>query len=245
MILTIAIGKVEYADAAKTLAASASVSGVPCSVITDGIVDSGFDHIIHTDESNPYKLKTQIHKLTPYDRTLYIDADSLIIPNSGIKGALEKLKGSIFAAHNYGKFSPGSPGSGKYHWASVADIFAVAGLRNPISALQSSIMYFERSAAPIFDAAADAYGSIPCRLTRDGHFPDELAFSIATSKTLIYPQKLFRVGFCGNLVNIGDAQKCKVITKAGNDGRPLISKFYKDLADSMMRKMSAARASQV
>jgi hypothetical protein len=82
--ITIAIGK-KYASQAKYLALSAMLHcpHVLRAVITDcpSILTGYYDFIIPytLDHGNPFMLKTRINLYTPFENTIYFDADSLII----------------------------------------------------------------------------------------------------------------------------------------------------------------------
>lgn len=85
-ILTIAIGK-KYALQAKYLALSCIVNSPHTlrAVITDypDILTNFYDQIIPYNESlgNPFYIKTCLYKYTPFEKTLYIDSDSLVFKN--------------------------------------------------------------------------------------------------------------------------------------------------------------------
>jgi hypothetical protein len=85
-LITIAIGKT-YVSQAKNLAYSCMLHAphMPRAVVTDkpGLLSNFYDIIIpyNPDYGNPFGAKTRIYLYTPFEKTLYVDADSLVIHN--------------------------------------------------------------------------------------------------------------------------------------------------------------------
>jgi hypothetical protein len=85
-LITIAIGK-KYAAQAKYLALSAMLNSPQTvrAVVTDNpqVLENFFDIIIPYDSArgNPFAAKTRLNLYTPFEKTLFLDADSLVIHN--------------------------------------------------------------------------------------------------------------------------------------------------------------------
>lgn len=84
-IITIAVGK-KYINYAKYLAYSCMIhsSNTLRGVITDfpDELSPYYDFVIPFPENlNPFSIKTQLYKFTPFKKTLYIDTDSLLFSN--------------------------------------------------------------------------------------------------------------------------------------------------------------------
>jgi hypothetical protein len=83
-LITIAIGK-KYALQAKYLAYSCMLHApnIIRAVITDvpDILNSYYDIVIpyNTEDGNPFTIKLKLPLYTPFEKTLYIDADSLVL----------------------------------------------------------------------------------------------------------------------------------------------------------------------
>jgi hypothetical protein len=83
-IVTLALGK-KYALQAKYLAYSCMLHAphIPRAVITDfpDILDSYYDIIIpyNPEDGNPFVIKLKLYLYTPFDKTIYLDADSLVL----------------------------------------------------------------------------------------------------------------------------------------------------------------------
>jgi hypothetical protein len=98
-ILTIAIGR-KYALQARYLSLSAMLNapGIARAVITDcpGLLEDYYDIILpyRSEYGNPFASKTRLHLYTPFDLTLFLDADSLIITSPG--SCWEALENSSF-----------------------------------------------------------------------------------------------------------------------------------------------------
>ncbi|AEF80726.1 glycosyltransferase [Leadbettera azotonutricia] len=99
-IITIAIGK-KFINQAKYLAYSCMLHTPHTirAVITDtpDLLSGYFDFIIpyNQEYSNPFIVKTRLHIYTPFDKTLYLDADSLVI--NEIDTYWEALENSCYA----------------------------------------------------------------------------------------------------------------------------------------------------
>jgi hypothetical protein len=99
-LLTIAIGE-KYALQAKYLALSCILNTPQTirSVITDcpEILGNYYDILIPYDdgESDPFSVKTRLFGYTPFEKTMYIDADSLVI--SSIDACWDVLERQFFA----------------------------------------------------------------------------------------------------------------------------------------------------
>lgn len=184
MILTISVGSHKYAEMAFNLAVSAKFldKGVKVAVLTDGIIagrgEDIFDVVIPF-KGNPFEAKTRLPELTPFERTLYLDADTVCLP--GMK--LGSLDGHSFAIHNYGWFDTSK--GWRSPWATFDEIKQIVTgcnrLPGPVPAYQTSGIYFDNSQANVdlFSLAHSFYGKIQSKVTVKGFQPDELAFSCA------------------------------------------------------------------
>lgn len=81
-LITVAIGK-KYVTQAKYLALSCMInsSSTLRAVITDfpDLLSSYYDIVINWEkDDDPFSIKTRLYDLTPFDETLFLDADSLV-----------------------------------------------------------------------------------------------------------------------------------------------------------------------
>jgi hypothetical protein len=83
-LITIAIGK-KYVSQAKHLAYSCMLHAphIARAVVTDApeLLEDFYDTVIphNPDLGDPFTVKTRLHLYTPFDETLYVDADSLVV----------------------------------------------------------------------------------------------------------------------------------------------------------------------
>ena len=221
-IITISTGSHRYAEMAFNLAVSAK-SAFPnskFSVITDGNIRANdafiFDKIIPFT-GNPFEAKTRLPELTPYEKTLYLDADTICIPGGPFDALSMRFDGCTFAAFTYGWFGPGEDG-GKMKWATIEEIQAISGTKNKVPAYQSSAIFFDNSQRNVdfFNVANRYYKLCRSKITVKGFQPDELAFSIAGSILQHYSDFQIPIAFCdtpGNQTEI--MRDYKFISLAG------------------------------
>jgi len=194
MVLTIAIGKKEYGQMAFNLAVTLKKhSDLPISVITDGNALKGipeadmwvFDQIIHTTETNPFKLKCYLNELTPYPYTIFVDADCLFLSEPTVKTSLhiESIDEPLY-------------------WAKAQDIKDHYGV--DIKGINTSLIAWKSNKTndKFFKHVQKAYDNpMPKYKHIGGYYPDEIPFAVAASKkTLSNPvvfhhsDKKYRLG---------------------------------------------------
>lgn len=205
-ILTIAIGGQNYGKMAVALYYSIRhKSEAPVSIIYSKSAFKGleeylslFDKKIEVDDSvNPsaqaMKLKMELDLHTPYARTLFLDADTVVCPMHSIDTVLNQLDGVPFAAYNTGFSKLGGTPPKKYvNWADYKDIlasFPELTEDTVIPQINSSFLYWEGDGAKLFSVARQV-SEVKIKTAKwRGQYPDELALNIACAKTGIYPHK--------------------------------------------------------
>lgn len=147
------------------------------------------------------KAKTLIYDLSPYDKTIFLDVDTLLLPFKNFND-LFKLNGLVFA--NRGEVAEGG---GKSQWVDVKEIFTTYDINHWYD-LSSEFIYFEKSDLnkKVFDDAKKYYDddSIPVVTFKEKHKekkngitmfaggkPDEIPFGIAIEKNNIRFQSPF------------------------------------------------------
>ena len=201
-LITISTGSHRYAEMAFNLAVSAKVvfPGIKVAVITDGNIRQNdrfiFDHVIEYS-GNPFEAKTILPELTPFERTLYLDADTVCLKNGSSDSLVKRFDSSTFAAFTYGWFKAGGD-AGKMKWATIEEIQAFAGTKKKVPAYQSSAMYFDKSKAnnDFFALAHEFYKKCDSRIRIKGFQPDELAFSCAGAITQHKSDFQVPIAFC-------------------------------------------------
>lgn len=134
---------------------------------------------------NAIKAKTRLYELSPFDRTLYLDVDMIML-NRSIDGLLSDLLGAEFAIMNNGKEEV-------CWWADPSEIRSVTGNDHPMYWYYSELIYFEKTDGmkEFFKRVKDNYDKprVACKTFGNSHMPDELAFIMASLQTGILPHK--------------------------------------------------------
>ena len=186
-IITIAIGK-KYAEQAKYLSLSCILNSPHTlrAVITDcpDILKNFYDYIIPYNESfgYPFLLKTCLYIHTPFERTLYIDSDSLVFNNID----------SFFETLEFGDFIY----NGNKHYSGIwyLDIKSIIEKLEikwfPI--FNSGMFLFNKSetAKNVFQTASafmSKYSDSDISFFRNQMLPDEPFFAMAFAKLNINP----------------------------------------------------------
>lgn len=138
-------------------------------------------------EGGAFGLKLNLFELSPYDKTLYLDADMTLSPFAKISKFIDDLDGVAFTIANRGT-SHEQPVS---DWVDVSNAMTLYELKTWLNC-SSEVIYFEKQypAKEIFDQAQLFYASNEVVHRKiGGHQPDEPAFSFAMAFTGTKPHK--------------------------------------------------------
>lgn len=138
------------------------------------------------------KAKTYIYNLSPYDETIFLDADIIWLPEKPIEELFDECKGSKITISNKGREKLSEAKKGFIHWADPEHIREAYGNDGWLYNLASEFIYFERfdEVEELFDIAKEVYLRPGIEYKKFAfHLPDELAFEIAMIKTGLYPHK--------------------------------------------------------
>lgn len=206
-VITIAVGSTTYGKMALNLAVSVKRnSSIPTALIytPSAVKDikpllNYFDHLIEMpDTDNPVRtcmnLKVRLNDKSPFDKTMFLDADCIITPAHKIDELFDKVEGLPFTAYNTHQYKLSDKPYDKYnHWAEPADVMKGFGLSadTEIPQINSSFLYWERGnkSDRIFSEAKKVMRSGIKHDEFRGEFPDELAFNVACAITKTYPHK--------------------------------------------------------
>lgn len=147
-------------------------------VFDEVIVPAPFHYLEDGVSFNPFKLKTYIYDYSPFQRTLYLDVDSVCLKN------ISDLFVD-FHIQEVGRFSRETiKDSGCVWFKKDIDLFKLYDLKNVYPEYNSSFVSFNKS--PInksyFDLAKRMYSDRRFEFTSIGRcYPDEMAFGIASS----------------------------------------------------------------
>lgn len=162
---------------------------------------SFFDHLIecpkeyYTRGGNTEWIKTKVHMydLSPFDETIFIDADNLMLPQCSIDKVFKEMTGKSFMWSNRGSLLISKAPDDFSVWANMRHIekeYPAKGSR--WYQLHSEFIYFKKSKKneKFFQKSIDVYENlkVPHR-SFGGGIPDELPFGIACILTNQYPEK--------------------------------------------------------
>ncbi len=186
-VLTIATGKAQYIEQAKSLARSCRLHNPALSIaiVTDSrdpTLGRFFNHVIsrRPELGGPFRQKLSVEQYTPYERTLYIDSDCLVT------GPLDHLRKLVddrdFAIH-------GQPISSGFWYTDIAALIARLGVAG-VPKFNSGLFCL-RKGQPVDDLLArardilDHHESFDLIRTHDNQCGDEPALSIAMAEAKI------------------------------------------------------------
>ncbi len=206
-VLLLALKHAYYGNYAAQLAASIKFTApdIPIAILHDDVGirhltparKALFSHIIKIDEKLMYcngrqqtlRAKTYIYDLTPFDTTIFLDADMLWLPRKPITELFDSLQAYDFTMANRGATCITQATDRFINWAKPKDIIEHYGY-GMLYNLSSEFIYFRKSkeAEKLFTAAKEAYDTmkVNCMMFAGG-IPDEMAFTVAMLQTGIYP----------------------------------------------------------
>jgi hypothetical protein len=132
---------------------------------------------------NPFKLKTFIYDYSPFDETIYLDVDAICLKD--INGLFCDFKIQEVARYDYENANT----SDCVWFDSLTNIFDLYELKNDYPEYNSSFIAFNKSKknSEYFGLVKELYFDRRFDFTKIGlNYPDEMAFSIASSKLKHY-----------------------------------------------------------
>ena len=187
-----------------------------------------------SDTSQPFGAKLLLDQFTPYERTIYIDADTLWINKYGPTELFNKLKGIPFTGITEGFYDYDNPAKSDVSkiyptWADLDEIKQAYGCSGKIYQWRSEFIYFEKNetAQKLFARMREVYGLAHLLSTVKkfaDHIPDELAINIATNELNVSPhQYKWQPTYWdrlhgGNMADIGDLQTNYYAISCGSNG---------------------------
>lgn len=154
-----------------------------------------FDYIIPV-ESAMFSTKLELYKLSPFRKTIYLDADMVWLPAKKPSQLFDELDGVAFTCITEGSYdltTGQDDGNPKYYfWADIHAAKDKYNLKGKLFQTRSEFLYFEKGkvAQKIFADAAKVYKNpkVDVKLFA-AHVPDEFAFNIALCMNGIEPHK--------------------------------------------------------
>lgn len=148
-----------------------------------------FDKLILLPGGTGFGCKLHLDTLSPFEETLYLDADMAWMPKRGPVDLFEELKDVDFASITEGHTEDKSP---KYYfWADPEEIRKRYSITGRIYQWRSEVIYFKKSkrVKSMFEMARKVYSNPDLKtIIRFGNqVPDELAFNVACAYYDIEP----------------------------------------------------------
>lgn len=194
------------------------------------------------------KYKTLLNELSPYDKTIFLDADTLWNPSRRVQNLFDELKDVDFTIANRGYTKEETGMAGFSLWANIEEIRAAHGISSYLDA-SSEFIYWRKSekADEIFALAKEIFETDPVTYRQfAGGKPDEPSFSIALSKldfaphkTPFYPSYWFyhtpqkypsRTEILGS---------CWFLSFGGNQANKYLRKLYADVSTNSFLSLGA------
>lgn len=135
-----------------------------------------------------FKAKTKLFDLSPFERTIYLDADTIMFSGKSISELFDAFKDVDITFENYGKLRP------NHLWFDAKEAIMKFGdrIKHDIYEVRSQLIYFRKTESNklFFDTATEIYDN-PKVKSYDfrGNVPDELAFNIASGIIGIKPHQ--------------------------------------------------------
>jgi hypothetical protein len=148
-----------------------------------------FDDMILLPGSFGFGVKLELDKLSPFEETLYLDADMAWMPKKKPSELFDELEDVEFTSITEGHTEDKSP---KYYfWADLEEIRKVYKIEGRIYQWRSEVMFFRKTkkVKDMFSMARKVYKNPKLKtLMKFGNqVPDELAINIATAFYDIHP----------------------------------------------------------
>jgi len=201
-IILVATGAAFYGRMAYNLAVTIKATeDIPVTVLHNGLALSHlsekqkeiFNTIIEVSDKS-FGAKLCLADYSPYDYTLYLDADMLWLPNKKPSELFDELKDVSFTSitEGYYDYDSGIDYSNKmYHfWCDPLEAKEKHNLTGKFYQWRSEVIYFNKEAKPFFDLAKEYYKNPGVNVKQfAGQVPDELAINIAACKMGIEPHE--------------------------------------------------------
>lgn len=204
--------------------------------VFDSIKTISRHHYIDDGMFQPALAKLNINKYSSYDKTLYIDADSLVLQD--LQPMFDKLSGSEFKSNYLENY---------VQWTDAETFKEFFGVDQG-QVINSSWFYFEKT--EVFEQAnkywRKGFDADKIEPKWGLSLPDELFFNASLIKLGVDPKAGFEPMFFGNLID------SRTLTELQQDyfmftlygGRNTVRSVYVDFYDSLCRNMSRAKGQE-
>ena len=207
-----------------------------------------FDHLYEIpkqcitlgDQTHHFKAKTHLYDLTPFDKTLFFDADTLFCPQRKISWLFGELDQVEFTIPNNGFFDPVKNIKTSHNylwWGEIDKIKQYHALKNKMPQTNSTLIYFKKGAKAekIFNDAVNIYCDNKAPKTRKKWgFADEYCFNVSMSLNNHLPHEInwhpVYIHFIkSNIREMDIMQNYWALTNGGHTVSPILIKIYNRL----------------
>ena len=203
-IILITTGHAFYGRMAYNLAVSIkAVEDIPICVLWNGAALNHlsekqmkvFDTLIEIKETS-FASKLEMYDYSPFEETLYFDADTVWLPKQKPSDLFDQLKDVQFTGITEGYYdfdTMEDKGNKMYHyWCEPLDSQKAYDLKGKYYQFRSEVLFFRKGevAKKIFDDAKEIYKNPKINFKQFAHhMPDELAINISTCMNGVQPHK--------------------------------------------------------
>lgn len=150
-----------------------------------------FDHVIKLDDSVPSNPICKLYGalLSPFDKTIVLDADTLWLPFNQPSKVFDELEGVDFTGITEGRED--DPHPQYFFWANVEEIKEKYKLKTQIYQWRSEFIYFTRAGRRILERALEITlnPGLDSVMKFAYNVPDELGINIATAEAGVLPHQ--------------------------------------------------------
>jgi hypothetical protein len=197
------------------------------------------------------KAKTHMNDLSPFEETIFLDVDSIMLGMNTLEKAFEDLKHLDFTMENRGRINLARlKPQDDYLWADVRDVKRAYSFEEGfLYGLHSEFVYWKKceKLAAYFETVKEVFENPKCKMKHvfDGDIPDEFAFAVAMIKHRIYPhENPFRplYWYLTDAKSLGTSKE-KIIANhygysvGGNATPPPVRRFYDQVARAYFSKL--------
>lgn len=157
--------------------------------IFDNVLEISKEHLNRSGMKSLMRSKVCLDLLSPYDETIFIDADVIMNPYKKISNLFDELKYFDFTIGCREKVLL-SEGKGRFQWADAEAVAKAMKYDGESYNLSSELIYFKKTedTSLFFQIAREYFDNPEVEYKRfAGTVPDELAFQLAMIKTGMKP----------------------------------------------------------
>lgn len=165
---------------------------LPFKDVIDIILPVSMGMFLENGKMNPFKLKTYIYDLSPFDETLYLDVDALCL--KPLDDLFIQLNKTDFQIYEVRRYKPGSYDTTNMVWyknvgGKLSEAIKLYNAKGTYPEYNSSFIWFKKSPAneKYFNQVKSNYLDRRVKFKKIGMFyPDELAFNMASAQLSHY-----------------------------------------------------------